>query len=89
MYGLPDEAFRLTGGSRIHIGEFDLQAKKASIKVEISTGAGMGNFNPGVVIGDAHAGGEGWIVYPDGRVVPIPPQRQDIIQALNGLGFDG
>jgi hypothetical protein len=72
VFGPPDLEFALKGGTRIEIGAFDLAAKKVRIKVtQRSTQPIV--VGPGQVFGGVTVGGDGWIILPGGRRVPVPP----------------
>jgi hypothetical protein len=83
-YGPSDLEFAVTGGVRIHIDSFDLNAKKAKITVTIRAARPIVE-GPGRLLGGVAGDGGGWVILPSGKVIKIPPRSPvlDPIQRLS------
>lgn len=80
-----DLEFDIKGGTRIEVESIDSRAKLARIRVTHRVVPPM-VAGPGRVFGGVAAGGDGWLILPDGRRVPVPP-RSPFIEVMEKMAI--
>lgn len=67
-----DLEFEIKGGTRIEVESIDARAKTARVRVTHRVVPPL-VAGPGQIFGGVASGGDGWLILPDGRRVPVPP----------------